>query len=125
MIVRRAQLEEFERHATREFEHRAIEHARSGLAGIVVLPDSLQLERLIHDVVARVRSFGIQTERGIVCLFDAELLLGVAFYQRPEHDWARRVLESTLLTPNDKSEIVLGIAIGYFKTSQSDCSQSL
>jgi len=74
------------------------ESARLGEAGL----------RLVFDSsVRRAESYGLRTERQIVCMVDATVLLGDRFEEREEYYWAKEVLNSAILIADDRARLVL------------------
>jgi hypothetical protein len=55
----------------------------------------------------RAEPFGLTTEIQIMCLLDAEILLGPRFYETSRHTWAPAILEAEGADPDSRARRVL------------------
>jgi hypothetical protein len=82
-------------HVRKEFPEEA---ARLGEAG---------LRSVFDSSVTRSDRFGLRTERQIVCIVDATVMLGDRFEEQARYDWALQVLTSPHLIADDRARLVL------------------
>jgi hypothetical protein len=62
-----------------------------------------RLRGLFFSAKARSHKFGLRTEAQIVRMFFCSVLLGDRFEERQEYSWAKEVLQSRRLGPNERA----------------------
>ena len=105
--LRREQAQVFETQALQDFIRRAIAHLRAELPERVSGRNDADLAGHIRDIVARAKPFAFTTEIQIMCLLDAEILLGPRFYETDQHAWAAAILEAGGADPDLSARTLL------------------
>ena len=119
MIIRNSQKEAFSAASIRAFEQSAIEHLRKEFPQVVEGRSDEDLLVWVRDAVSRSGTFGLKTQRQIMCFLDAEALLGESFYREPRHKWAMTTLKSRNVSPQDKSMLLLATACSIHREKQA------
>lgn len=108
--IRPDQTPSFEASAIDNFVQRAVSHLRTELPDHVRALSDQQLDTWVRDVMMRGEAFGLRSEKQVICMLDSEVLLGPKFYDDPKHRWARTIVTSDKLHPDDKSRVLLATA---------------
>ena len=111
--IRQEQTRPFAEQSAARFLRTAIAHLRQKLPERVQSRTDVELEEWAKDVEQRMAGFGLGTEKQIMCVLDAEVLLGPRFYERPEHYWAMDALTGNKLGPSDKAALILATACSF------------
>jgi hypothetical protein len=105
--IRQEQLDAFLAVRWDAFYRRVRLHVRKELPEEAALLGEAGLRLVFDSSVRRAESYGLRTERQIVCIVDATVLLGDRFEEREEYGWAKAVLNSPVLIADDRARLVL------------------
>jgi len=86
---------------------RVCKHVRKAFPEVARQLGDAGLRPVFDSVVRRSHAFELRTERQIVCMMDATILLGDQFEDHPRYQWARDVLTSPYLVADDRAKLVL------------------
>ncbi len=93
-----------------DFYTRTRRHVRHVFTDRIQGLSEADLRALFDSSVARAHSFGLRTERQIVCVMDATILLGDRFENNPHYAWGEDILRSRRLIADDRARLLLAVA---------------
>jgi hypothetical protein len=93
----------FETAQMKGFEDRAIAHARKTLPRETEGRDDNQLRSLFQREIVKSQSYGLKSERQILCFLDAGLMLGEGFDRAPNRGWVRELLLDSRRHPEERA----------------------
>jgi hypothetical protein len=93
----------FETAQMRSFEDRAIAHARKTLPLETESLDDGQLRSRFQREIVKSQSYGLKSERQILCFLDAGLMLGEGFDRAPNRGWVRELLLDSQRHPEERA----------------------
>jgi hypothetical protein len=108
--IRQEQLDAFAAARWDDFYIRVRKHVRQVFPAVTRNLDEVDLRTIFDSVVGRSHAFGLRTERQIVCMMDATMMLGDRFEEQPRHLWAHDILGSPYLIADDRAKLVLTTA---------------
>ena len=92
--VRAAHDEAFRQDALRRFVERVLAHLRQDLAKQTAGCADDALRARVGSCIERAKTYGLLTQREVVCFVDATYLLGEDFDTAAETEWAAEILRS-------------------------------
>jgi hypothetical protein len=94
----------FEAEQLRSFEERAVRHARRTLPNDTEGSSDEQLKSRFRREMPKAQSYGLESERQILCFFDAGLMLGEGFDREPRLPWVQEILMDRQSHPEDRAQ---------------------
>ncbi|MFZ4790700.1 MAG: hypothetical protein ACOYMW_07395 [Candidatus Competibacteraceae bacterium] len=88
LVIRKAQMEAFEKIAVRRFEDGLLDHLRTFFPDHTAVLGDQQLVRVIRYGLQRAQSRNVQTERGVYRYLALMFMLGSLFDEDPQLPWA-------------------------------------
>ena len=114
--MRPHQLRTFEEQAQQAFEDRALRHVREKLPEQSAGYSDEDARTLIRSCLPRSTSYGLTTERQIMCYLDATVLLGDQFETKPGGEWAMKVLRSDKVSRTDAAMLLLATSCSVYRS---------
>ena len=108
IVIRPEQTTAFRDEAVSDFESRAVRHLRTHLAGPTAEQTDEQLRLRVRGCIYRAGTYGLTSEKQIMCFTNATYLIGNEF--DTAESWAKTLLASEKATPPEKSEAILAMA---------------
>ena len=116
--IRQEQLDALAAARLDRFYARVRKHVRQEFPAKTYIFDEPTLRTIFDSVMRRSHAFGLRTERQIVCMMDATILLGDRFEEQPGHLWAHDMLGSPYLIADDRAKLVLTTAARIARPSE-------
>jgi hypothetical protein len=99
--------------AEQDFHLAALAHIRENFPVQTAGHPDGALLTLIREAQASSESYGLVTQRQIVCFLDSTILLGPGFIGTAEHAWTEDMLKTPDLDPDEKAARLLKEACDY------------
>jgi hypothetical protein len=96
--------------AMARFERRTIEHIRAKLSKQSARLNDADLTATIRRAAEIGNTYGLNTEREIVCIVDSMIVFDRNMFESPTHRWAWEILKSAKMTSAERAQMLLLIA---------------
>jgi hypothetical protein len=122
--IRKEQEDVFRQRALADFESRAIKHLRRDLGEQTAPFDDHELRRRVHEGITRAGSYGLTTEKQVMCFVDVTFLLGESFDAASDNTWVSQVLRNSMVSAGDRANLLLATACSLYQGKHIEKSRS-
>ncbi len=114
LVIRRDQMQEFERADAPYFEERTVKRLKSAFPKHAAILGDEGLHAVVKSAIGQAAQYGMRQQGGAGLLADLQLLLGCGFDQDLQLPWASRVLnDSEIASENLRAQRLHAAAVTY------------